>query len=566
MQIPIEQASFVVCDVETTGLSPQREAIIEIALVKIENLKITDKYSTLLNPNRFIPRYITEMTGIRNEDVQNSPTFRDISYKLQEFIGDAVLVAHNAKFDYNFLLHSFLREEEMFTRLPHLAEPGGSEFGGQTRLQTLCTQRLSKRIFAGIGKTSLGALTRFFGLRNTAKHRALGDAKVTAHIFLRLIEEGRQKFKFETLDDLLKLQFQPINKTKFFSTRKSLADAVAKLPSRPGVYLFRDKKGKVIYVGKAKNLKSRVISYFRDSNSDRKVKKIVRGSHYLDFTETSSELSAFLLESELIKKIKPTHNTALKIVRNYSFIGLSANEEFPRLEVTRRLVNNGTMYFGPFNRRETAEEVLDIISKSTMLRECDDKTLKKKRPCYLLDIKRCLGPCVEDGIDDLYEEELKTVKDFLTGNNLVLLNRLTEKMKEFSLREKFEDAAKIRDTIQAILKNIGKIKVLKEPINSINAIIFIYGGDKISEVISLKHGIVQSINGVSDSEKNLYDLCDEYFMRSTEEFDLPLNIEKIKIISNFLVNKKAKYEIVYTSNIDSPEELFEIVQKKLIEV
>ncbi|MBU2445911.1 MAG: 3'-5' exonuclease, partial [Bacteroidetes bacterium] len=232
MQIPIEQASFVVCDVETTGLSPQREAIIEIALVKIENLKITDKYSTLLNPNRFIPRYITEMTGIRNEDVQNSPTFRDISYKLQEFIGDAVLVAHNAKFDYNFLLHSFLREEEMFTRLPHLAEPGGqarlphqparpiqlreaggSEFGGQTRLQTLCTQRLSKRIFAGIGKTSLGALTRFFGLRNTAKHRALGDAKVTAHIFLRLIEEGRQKFKFETLDDLLKLQFQPINKT-----------------------------------------------------------------------------------------------------------------------------------------------------------------------------------------------------------------------------------------------------------------------------------------------------------------------------------------------------------------
>lgn len=548
MQIPIEQASFVVCDVETTGLSPQREAIIEIALVKIENLKITDKYATLLNPNRFIPRYITEMTGIKNEDVQNSPTFRDISYKLQEFIGDAVFVAHNAKFDYNFLLHSFLREEEM-----------------PVRLQTLCTQRLSKRIFAGIGKTSLSALTRFFGFRNTAKHRALGDAKVTAHILLKLIEEGKNKFKFETLDDLLKLQFQPINKTKFFSTRKSLADAVAKLPARPGVYLFRDKKGKVIYIGKAKNLKSRVLSYFRDSNSDRKVKKIVRGAHHLDFTETSSELSAFLLESELIKKIKPTHNTALKIVRNYSFIGLSADDFFPRLEVTRRLVNNGTMYFGPFNRRETAEEVLDIISKSTMLRECDDKTLKKKRPCYLLDIKRCLGPCVEGKIRGLYHEELKTVKDFLTGNNMIILNRLTEKMKEFSLREKFEDAAKIRDTIQAILKNIGKIKVLKEPINSINAIIFIYGGDRISEVISLKNGIVQSIKGVSDSEKNLFELCEEYFMRTTEEFDLPLNIEKIKIISNFLVNKKANYEIVYTSNIDSPEALFEIVQKKLIE-
>ncbi|MBM4174930.1 MAG: hypothetical protein FJ213_01995 [Ignavibacteria bacterium] len=548
MRIPIEKASFVVCDVETTGLSPQRESIIEIALVKIENLKITDKFSTLLNPQRFIPNYITEMTGIRNEDVINSPTFSNVSYKIQEFIGDSIFVAHNAKFDYNFLLHSYLREEEM-----------------PIRLETLCTQRLAKRIFHGIGKTSLTALTRFFGFRNTAKHRALGDAKVTAQILLKLIEEGRNKLKFDTLDELLKLQFQPINKAKFFSTRKSLADSVSKLPSGPGVYFFHDKKGTVIYIGKAKNLRSRVISYFRDSNSDRKVKKIVRGAHHLDFIETESELSAFLLESELIKKHKPIHNTALKIIRNYSFIGVSADNEFPKLEVTRRLVNNGTMYFGPFNRRETAEEVLDIISKSTMLRECEDKELKKNRSCYLLDIKRCLGPCVEKDISTLYDEELRTVKDFLTGNNTVILNRLTEKMKEFAGREKFEDAAKIRDTIQAILKNIGKIKVLKEPINAINALIFIYGGENVSEVISLKNGIVQSIKGVRDSEKTLFELCDEYFIRSTADFDLPLNIEKIKIISNFLVSKKARYNIVYTTDINSKEELFEIVQKKLIE-
>ncbi len=94
MRIPIEQATFVVCDVETTGLSPQRESIIEIALVKIENLKITDKFSTLLNPQRFIPNYITEMTGIHNEDVIDSPTFRDVSYKIQEFIGDSTQICH----------------------------------------------------------------------------------------------------------------------------------------------------------------------------------------------------------------------------------------------------------------------------------------------------------------------------------------------------------------------------------------------------------------------------------------------------------------------------------------
>ncbi|MCX8010899.1 MAG: exonuclease domain-containing protein, partial [Ignavibacteria bacterium] len=542
MMTRIEDASFVVCDVETTGLNPRSESIIEIALVKIEKLKIVEKFSTLVNPNRYIPSFITSMTGIRNEDVINAPQFKNISYKVQEFIGNSIFVAHNANFDYGFLTYEFLREDI------------------QTRLKTVCTKRLTKRLYPGLHSFSLSSITRFFGLRNQSAHRALGDAKVTAHIFLKLLKEGIEKNRFTTVEELLSFQFQPISKLKLLKMRKTLAESLSKLPTTAGVYIFKGKNGEIYYIGKAKNLKSRVLSYFRN-DEDRKVKEILKYSHYIDFIETSSELSAFLLESELIKKHKPKLNVALKIIRNYSFIALNTQEEFPRLEVTRKLYDNGTLYFGPFNRIETAENVLDVISKATKLRECDDKTLKRNHSCYLIDIKRCLGPCVDKNIQMEYEKEINAVKDFLTGNNQELLNRLLNKMKEFSERKKFEEAANVRDTIQIILNSLSKIKVLKEPINQINALIFMYDGSKMTEVIALKNGIVLFTQPVSTDEEYINTLSEKYFTRSEVHFELPLNIEKIKIIANYLVNKKSAYKIIYTSKFQTAEELKKEIMK-----
>lgn len=536
MMIRIEDASFVVCDVETTGLNPRTESIIEIALVKIEKLKIVENFSTLVNPNRYIPSYITSLTGIRNEDVLNAPQFKNISYRIQEFIGNSIFVAHNANFDYGFLTYEFLRENI------------------QTSFKTICTKRLTKRLFPGIQSLSLKSITRFFGLRNQSAHRALGDAKVTAQIFLKLIKEGIEKNIFTTVEELLSFQFHPISKLKLLKMRKTLAESLSKLSTTAGVYLFKGKNGEIYYIGKAKNLKSRVLSYFRN-DEDKKVKEILKYSHYLDFIETPSELSAFLLESELIKKYKPKLNIALKIIRNYSFIALNTQEEFPRLEVTRKICDNGTLYFGPFNRIETAESVLDVISKATKLRECDNKTLKRNHSCYLIDIKRCLGPCVDKNIQGEYNKELNTVKDFLTGNNQELLNRLLNKMKEYSERRKFEEAAIVRDTIQIILNSLSKIKVLKEPINRINALIFMYDKNIITEVIALKNGIVLFTESVSNDENYLNSLCEKYFTRSKIHFESPLNIEKIKIIANYLVNKKSIYKILYSSRIQTAEEL-----------
>ncbi len=125
-----------------------------------------------------------------------------------------------------------------------------------------------------------------------------------------------------------------------------------------------------------------------------------------------------------------------------------------------------------------------------MLRECDDKTLQKNRPCYLLEINRCLGPCINQSISEEYKKEIEVVKSFLTGDNLSILNRLIEKMKEYSHREKFEEAARIRDSIRIIINNIGRIKVLREPINALNAIIIIFSEKKPIEFLGLKNGIL----------------------------------------------------------------------------
>lgn len=546
MNKSIEDAKFVVCDVETTGLSPIYDRIIEIALIRIENLKIVDKFTTLVNPETFISPFITQLTGIRNEDVFLAPKFSDIALRVREFLQDAIFVAHNASFDYKFILHSFLRENIYPPENP-----------------TLCTKLLARRIVSGLQSYGLKSLIEFFKIHNLKAHRAFGDALATTHLFLRLLSEGSMLNLFGDVDSLLSLQFQPIKNIVKVNVRETISEKISKLPQKPGVYIFKNKKDQIVYIGKAKNLRSRVLSYFR--NEDARVRRIIRSSHYLDFIETSSELSALLIEAELIKKHKPRHNKALKIIRKYSFIALQNDHPFPKLEVTLKITANDAYFFGPFQNRETAEQVLDIISKSTLLRECDDKTFEKNRPCYLMEINRCLGPCIHKNLIDEYEKEIEFVKSFLTGDNLIILNRLIEKMKEYSAREKFEDAANVRDSIQMIVNNIGRIKVLKEPINTINAIIIIYDKEKPVELIGLRSGILIFIKKFEEDADFLLNVSEEYFNYTNTEFDLAINIEKIKIIANFLVNKKAKYKILYTSNL-TRESLPDKLRLTLMEV
>jgi DNA polymerase-3 subunit epsilon len=261
--ILIKDSNFVVLDFETTGLSAKNSKVLEIGMVKIEKGEITDTYSAFINPIMPVPYQITLLTGITREDVTDAPIFEELAYEILDFIGDSTLVAHNAPFDYSFLKAEF-------------------NFAGIdiSHIQIICTLKIAKRILPGLKSKSLSALRKHYGLLHKNVHRALGDANVTAKIFLRMIEQLEEDFGIKTKEQLLKFQNIPSKSLRTTLIKKSLLDDLSVIPDKPGVYFFIDKKGNVIYVGKAKSLRKRVRSYFL-STADKKAKKVVRMANTL---------------------------------------------------------------------------------------------------------------------------------------------------------------------------------------------------------------------------------------------------------------------------------------------
>ena len=222
-----------------------------------------------------------------------------------------------------------------------------------------------------------------------------------------------------TLDDLLRFQRRRYKETRAASRRTSRASATTRLPllpDRPGVYFMRDGKGKVIYIGKAKSLKSRVRSYFTGvENHPPKTKKLLRDVRDVTWRETGTELSALLEESRLIKTYLPVYNRALRRYRDYPFLRLDTQHAFPTISWTPRIAHDGAEYYGPLARRGQADELVELIGRMFGLRECDDPVFRLGRPCLYHQMGRCSAPCVGD--DGTYAEQVERVRAFLTGQN-----------------------------------------------------------------------------------------------------------------------------------------------------
>jgi DNA polymerase-3 subunit epsilon len=450
--ILIKDSNFVVLDFETTGLSPKNSKVLEIGMVKIEKGEIVDTYSAFINPIMAVPYQITLLTGITQDDVKDAPIFEEIAYEILDFIGDSTLVAHNAPFDYSFLKAEF-------------------NFAGIdiSHLQIICTLKIAKRILPHLKSKSLGALRKHYGLLHKNVHRALGDASVTAKIFLRMLEQLEEDFGIKNNEQLLRFQNIPSKSLRTTLIKKSLLNDLSAIPESPGVYLFIDKNGTVIYVGKAKSLKKRVRSYFL-STADKKAKKVVRMAKHIDFIETNTELTALLAETTFIKKYLPEINSLQKRYPQTYFVRVNKASPFPKLVSAGKFEPNSDDYYGPYTNRETATKMIDIANKAFKIRECSEKEFKKKQICYLAEIERCTAPCVNPD-KTAYEIELNKVYDFLSGNNSEALEILLERMKKYSDELQFEKAAELRDTIQLLLNQIQKTSVLSEPINKAECLI-----------------------------------------------------------------------------------------------
>ncbi|HEY6804060.1 MAG TPA: excinuclease ABC subunit UvrC [Pyrinomonadaceae bacterium] len=228
----------------------------------------------------------------------------------------------------------------------------------------------------------------------------------------------------------------------------SLEEKLNELPSSPGVYLHKDTAGKVIYVGKAKNLRNRVRSYFRAARPfDRKTDALVDQIADLEFIVTDNEVEALILEASLVKKHKPRYNIKLQDDKSYPHLKLTVNEPFPKVVITRRIQRDGALYFGPFLPASLARKTIDVINRTFQLRTCDiEIDGKAPRPCLEYHIKRCLGPCVKGLCDaEQYQEAVRDVRLLLEGKNTELADTLEQRMLDASEAMLYELAAKYRD-------------------------------------------------------------------------------------------------------------------------
>lgn len=235
-------------------------------------------------------------------------------------------------------------------------------------------------------------------------------------------------------------------------TKKKLVE----IPNHPGVYLFYNKNKEIIYIGKAKSLKNRLKYYFQEQDLDLKTQALKKEFYGFDYIVTDSEKEALILENNLIKKYKPKYNILLRDDKTFPYIKITTEEKYPRLLITRRKIKDGSKYFGPYLSKSKVKNVLRTLERIFPLRTC--KNLPKK-PCLNYYIKKCIGPCLPDNSDEEYDEAVKGVIAFLSGETKDLVTNLKRIMKNYAQKKYFEKAAEIRDRIKSIELMLEKQKV-----------------------------------------------------------------------------------------------------------
>ena len=356
---------YAIVDIETTGGHASANGITEIAIILHDGQKVTRRYETLINPQKNIPIYISALTGISNEMVAKAPLFSEVAAEIYSLLHDKIFIAHNVNFDHSFLKY-------------HL-----SACGYELQCKKLCTVRLSRKVFPGLISYSLGKLCKQLKVDLVNHHRAAGDAEATAKLFSMILESDKDGHVNQFLNRNSKEQRLPANlKREEYDT----------LPNTPGVYYFYNQKGKVLYVGKAKNLKKRVTSHFTGNNANKQRQDFMREIHSIKFQECGTELMAFILEATEIKRLWPENNRALKrFEQAYGLFMYEDQRGYQRLLIDKKRKGSAPIY--SFNQvfeghsllRQLMEE-FELCPKLCFIQRNQDD-------CIGIEGKPCKGAC-----------------------------------------------------------------------------------------------------------------------------------------------------------------------------
>lgn len=353
---------------------------------------------------------------------------------------------------------------------------------------------------------------------------------------------------------------------------RMLESKLVLLPINPGVYLFKDKTGEVIYVGKAKNLRARVRQYARGGDGRVQIRFLLAQLTDVEVIITNSEKEALLLENTLIKQYWPRYNIRLKDDKSYWHVKVTTQDPWPRLFLTRQVVKDGSKYLGPFHSSTAVQETLEIIRKAFPLRTCSDTVFRNRtRPCLEYQIKRCLGPCALPVDPEEYRSQLKNALLLLEGKNTELVDQLTARMNTASESLRFEEAARLRDQIRAILQT-GEKQQVATPLGNDQDIFALYreGGFIEVQVLFVRAGKLVGNQGYGfddnefPEEEVLAELLTQFYQGDRfvpDEVLLPVFLEDAEVREELLSERKGKGVAVFCPQRGDKVRLVEMAQE-----
>ena len=361
---------LVFIDVETTGPRPTYDRIIEVGILRVENGNVVKEYKQLINPHIYLSPFIQLLTGISQNDLEEAPSFSDVRDELIEILDDATFVAHNVRFDYSFIRNEFKR------------------FGIPFRAQQLCTVKLSRLLYPNFRKHDLSSLIERHGFACENRHRAFDDAYVLWQFFQKILEEFNEK--------KIKNAFHLIQKRPTFPKHID-PEVIDEIPETFGVYKFYDSSGSLLYIGKSKNIHTRILSHFSSDGSSTKQFNMVEKIAHIDYIPTAGELGALLRESYLIKKLRPVYNRALRIQNQAVTLVKTTDDngyDTVKYEDIKNIpINEVDSIMGTFKSKRKAEEFLSVLAKKHVL--CEKILgLNSSAPCFAYKLKMCKGACI----------------------------------------------------------------------------------------------------------------------------------------------------------------------------
>ena len=428
---PLQDVTFVVVDLETTGGAPVDAGITEIGAVKVRGGAVIGEFQTLVNPGQPIPPFVAALTGITDTLVASAPPLAGVLASFLEFARGAVLVAHNAPYDVGFLKGACAKHGQAW---PETAVVDTA------RLARVALHRDEVR------NCKLATLAAHFRASVTPTHRAFDDARATADVLHALIERAGD-LGVTTLEDLQAFSSRVSAAQR---TKRHLADG---LPDAPGVYVFQDAQGVALYVGTSRSIRTRVRSYFTAAEQRRRMAEMVRIAERVVPIVCATTLEARVRELRLIAAEQPRYNQRSRRPDAQSWLKLT-DEPAPRLAIVRRVLDDhhaGARYLGPFGSRAAAEAAAQAVQLAYPIRTCTTRIARSPRQaipgCALAELGRCLAPCSAGGDRAAYAELVASVRTAMSGDVRQVAAAVETRMARLAVEERFEEAAQWRERL-----------------------------------------------------------------------------------------------------------------------